>query len=305
MITENTVRRVIMVAIPKAKDDAAVWIRECVRKYSASGENSLPLESGHEPAWEEPLVQFSRGDDPLYQRFKEDIGPFFWTPSEIFAMTFPDVKVEAEALTVISWVLPQTERTRLDNSREKTLPAERWAFSRKYGEEFNVKLRDYVAEFLREAGYEAVAPMNSPHWKGEKSERYGLASSWSERHAAYVSGLGTFGLCDGLITPKGKAMRCGSVVARISVPPSQRPYDDHHAYCLYYFDGSCGKCIKRCPADAISREGGHDKEKCFNYLHNVTEQYVQSRYGFQTSPCGLCQTGVPCEAKIPVPGRTV
>jgi epoxyqueuosine reductase QueG len=99
-------------------------------------------------------------------------------------------------------------------------------------------------------------------------------------------------------------MRCGSVVARISVPPSQRPYDDHHAYCLYYFDGSCGKCIKRCPADAISKEGGHDKEKCFDYLHNVTEKYIESRYGFKTSPCGLCQTGVPCEAKIPVPGRT-
>ncbi len=133
-----------MVEIPKAKHDAAVWIRDCVRNYTASEENNLPLESGHEPAWEEPLVGFSRGDDPLYHRLKEDIGPFLWTPQEIFAMTFPDVKVEADALTVISWVLPQTERTRLDNSREKTLPAERWAFSRKYGEEFNVKLRDHV-----------------------------------------------------------------------------------------------------------------------------------------------------------------
>ena len=43
------------------------------------------------------------------------------------------------------------------------------------------------------------------------SEKYGMASCWSERHAAFVSGLGTFGLCDGLITPVGKAMRCGSV----------------------------------------------------------------------------------------------
>ena len=294
-----------MAEAPKAKHDAAAWIRDGIRKYTASEENSLPLESGHEPAWEEPLVGFSRGDDPLYRRFKEDIGPFFWTPPEIFAKTFPDVKVAADGLTVISWVLPQTERTRLDNSKEKTLPAKRWAFSRKYGEEFNVKLRDHVARVLSEAGYEAVAPMNSPLWKWEKSERYGLASSWSERHAAYASGLGTFGLCDGLITPRGKAIRCGSVVARIAVPPSERPYDNHHAYCLYYFDGSCGKCIKRCPADAITREGGHNKEKCFNYLHNVTEKAIQSRYGIKTSPCGLCQTGVPCEAKIPIPGRTV
>jgi epoxyqueuosine reductase len=286
-----------------AKRNTAAWITDCIHKYAASGENSLHLGGGNEPAWDEPLVGFSRGSDPLYQRFKEDIGPFFWTPPEIFTATFPDVQAAPDELTVISWILPQTERTRLDNSRETAFPAERWAHSRKYGEDFNAKLRDHVVGMLREAGHEAVAPMNSPRFTWEKSDRYGFASSWSERHAAYASGLGTFGLCDGLITARGKAMRCGSVVARIAVPPSERPYDDHHAYCLFYFDGSCGKCIKRCPADAISKEG-HDKEKCKRYLHDVMTPYSLSRFGLDTHPCGLCQTGVPCEAKIPVPGRT-
>ena len=287
----------------RGKKDAAAWIRDCIVNYVASDENNLHLEGTREPAWEEPLVGFSRGDDPLYRHFKDDIGPFFWTPSEIFAATFPGLGAAPGELTVISWILPQTEQTRLDNSREKTLPADRWILSRKYGEDFNIKLRDHVAGFLKAAGHEAVAPMNSPAWKWEKSARYGFASSWSERHAAYASGLGTFGLCDGLITPKGKAMRCGSVVARIAVPPSERPYDNHHAYCLFYFNGSCGKCMPRCPVGAISREG-HDKEKCFAYLHGVTEKHAQSRFNIKTSPCGLCQVGVPCEAKIPLPGRT-
>jgi epoxyqueuosine reductase len=286
-----------------AKGDPAAWIGDCIRAYAASGENSLHLDGGPEPAWDEPLVGFSRGDDPLYQRFKEDIGPFVWTPPEIFAATFPDIQAAPGELTVISWILPQTERTRLDNREETAFPAKRWAHSRKFGEDFNAKLRTHVADVLREAGYEAVAPMMSPLWKWEKSERYGFASSWSERHAAYAAGLGTFGLCDGLITPRGKAIRCGSVVARIAVPPSVRPYDDHHAYCLFYFDGSCGKCIKRCPADAITREG-HDKGKCHHYLHEVTAQYSRSRLGVDIHACGLCQTGVPCETKIPVPGRT-
>jgi epoxyqueuosine reductase QueG len=56
-------------------------------------------------------------------------------------------------------------------------------------------------------------------------KHYGYASSWSERHAAHAAGLGTFGLCDGLITPKGKAMRAGSVVAKIQVEPSIRFYN--------------------------------------------------------------------------------
>jgi epoxyqueuosine reductase len=285
------------------KTDQASWIRDCIIRYTASGENSIQLEGVHEPAWMEPLIGFSRGDDPLYQKFKEDIGPFHWTPQEIFTATFPGLRIAPGELTVISWILPQTEQTRRDNRREKSLPADRWILSRKYGEDFNIKLRDHLVAALRGAGTEAVAPMNSPAWKWEKSARYGFASSWSERHAAFASGLGTFGLCDGLITPNGKAMRCGSVVARIAVPPSERPYTDHHAYCLFYFNGSCGKCIERCPAGAITREG-HDKEKCFAYLHGVTEKHAQSRFNVKTSPCGLCQVGVPCEAKIPLPGRT-
>ena len=173
--------------------DAAERIRDCIGRYVASGENNLYPGGVHEPAWNEPLVGFSRGDDPLYQGFKDDIGPFYWTPPEIFAATFPDVRVKPDELTVISWVLPQTEQTRRDNGREKAVSAERWARARKYGEEFNVKLRDHVAGFLREAGHEAVAPMNAPLFRWEKSARYGFASSWSERHTAYASGLGTFG----------------------------------------------------------------------------------------------------------------
>ena len=287
----------------KGKKDAAAWIRDCIIRYAASAENSLRFEGVLEPAWAEPLIGFSRGDDPLYLKFKEDIGPFYWTPQEIFAATFPGLRVEPGALTVISWILPQTKQTRRDNRREKAVSAERWARSRKYGEEFNIRLRDHLVAVLREAGTEAVAPLNAPAWKWEKSARYGFASSWSERHAAFASGLGTFGLCDGLITPKGKAMRCGSVVARIAVPPSERPYTDHHAYCLFYFNGSCGKCIKRCPADAITREG-HDKEKCATYVHDVSSKSIRARFGFETSGCGLCQVGVPCEAKIPLPART-
>ena len=286
----------------RGKNDAA-WIRDCISRYTASAENSFQFEGVLEPAWAEPLIGFSRGGDPLYQGFKDDIGPFYWTPQEIFAATFPGLRVEPGELTVISWIPPQTEQTRLDNRREKAVSAERWARSRKYGEEFNIRLRDHLVVVLREAGYEAVAPMNAPTWKWEKSARYGFASSWSERHAAFASGLGTFGLCDGLITPNGKAMRCGSVVARIAVPPSERPYTDHHAYCLFYFNGSCGKCIDRCPAGAITREG-HDKEKCHTYINEVSSKSIKSRFGFDTSGCGLCQVGVPCEAKIPLPART-
>jgi len=292
-----------MTGTAKDAKAAAAWIRDCIGRFAASGENGIEPGGVRERAWDEPLVGFSRGDDPLYPWFKEDIGSFYLTPHEIFTAAFPAVKAAPGELAVIGWVLPQTERTRRDNAGENAIPAERWARARSAGEEFNMKLRDHVVDALRQAGWEAVAPMRSPLFRSETSARYSLASTWSERHAAYASGLGTFGLCDGLITPRGKAMRCGSVIARIDLPPTTRPYDDHHAYCLFFFNGSCGKCIKRCPAGAVTPEG-HDKQKCFDYIHNVAIPSVQSRFGFEANACGLCQTDVPCEARIPVPGRS-
>ena len=137
-----------------------------------------------------------------------------------------------------------------------------------------------------------------PNWTIVKSERFSYASSWSERHAAHAAGLGTFGLCDGLITAKGKAMRAGSVVAKISLEPTPRPYADHRAYCLFFADGTCGKCIDRCPVRAIT-EAGHDKEKCRQHLAR-SRAYVEKTYKFEGYGCGLCQVGVPCEAGIPV-----
>lgn len=250
-----------------------------------------------ERAWDEPLFGFANGADPLFEQYKTVVGPFHWTPYEIFAQTFPDVAVSPDELTVISWVLPQTALTKRDQRQATIYPAERWARTRFFGEQFNHRLRSGVADRLTALGYPAVAPMETSGWSVKDSEQYVYASTWSERHAAYAAGLGTFGLCDGLITPKGKAMRAGSVVARIALPATPRPYRDHHAYCLFYAKGTCGLCIDRCPAGALS-EQGHDKLACSDHL-NRTRAYVTENYGFPGYGCGLCQVGIPCESGIP------
>ena len=276
----------------------ANWIETMIKDFIRSPENTLKHRES-EKAWEDPLVGFSSGDDSLYQEYKEFVGPFHWTPLDIFMNTFPSLEVSAEDLTVISWVLPQTEVTKSDNRKETIYPSERWARARMFGEEVNVKLAKHVVASLQQAGFNAVAPsLLSPSFKWMESERYTFASTWSERHAAYASGLGTFGLCDGLITRKGKAMRCGSVVADIKIPATRRSYRDHHAYCLFFSKGTCGKCIQRCPAGALT-PSGHDKVKCRGYLFTDIKDYVTSHFGFVGYGCGLCQTGVPCESKIP------
>ena len=279
--------------------ELASWVQSIIRDFINTSKENRMWENKAEKTWDDPLIGFSRGDDPLFASFKEHVGPFHWTPSEIFNQSFPDGSASPDELTVISWILPINEPTKIDNRKETVFPSERWARARTYGEVINEKLREHVVRVLQAQGHDAVAPTLAPGFTWQNSPTYGFASNWSERHAAFVSGLGTFGLCDGLITPVGKAMRTGSVVARIQVPPTPRPYNSHRDYCLFFSSGACRKCASRCPVGAIT-EAGHDKVKCFEYVFKTAIPHIKSHYGFDGYSCGLCQTGVPCESRIPV-----
>ena len=279
-------------------EENGIWIEKIVKDFIETSPQNTLKNQNNDKAFELPLVGFSRGDDPLYEAYKDLVGPFYLTPWEIFVVTFRDFSIKFEELTVISWILPHNNITKVDNRKEEFYPSERWARARIFGEEVNEKLRKHMVASLESKGYRAVAPSLTPQFSIRISPKYGYASTWSERHAAYASGLGTFGLCDGLITSVGKAMRTGSIIAQIPVSPTPRPYADHHEYCLFFTQGVCGKCISRCPVGAIT-EAGKNKETCYKHLSPVTKDYVTSNYAFDGYGCGLCQTGVPCESKIP------
>jgi epoxyqueuosine reductase QueG len=180
------------------------------------------------------------------------------------------------------------------------MPSRRWSHTRYYGEEFNNEVRRFVVEILTELGVLAVAPMLQPYFRTSANDKVGLFSNWSERHSAYAAGHGTFSLSDGFITERGIAHRCGSVVTDLPLPASGRTYADHLSNCLFYVDGSCKACVERCPAGAIS-EQGHDKMKCMGYLREIGYLPMPETYDDETSVagCGLCQTKVPCEYRIP------
>jgi epoxyqueuosine reductase QueG len=251
-----------------------------------------------EKIFDMPLVGFSSGLDPLYDEYKSHIGSFYFTPLELFAKSFPGKQYTAEGLTVVSWIIPSTAATRREHGAKERYPSERWVRTRDLGEKFNNAIRSHVVEQLKAVGVKAVAPLLAPQWARCNEGPYGPCSNWSERHAAYTAGLGTFGLCDGLITPVGKAVRIGSVIAAVQIPPSTRPYDDHHAYCLHFTENICRKCIPRCPVKALSEEG-HEKKRCMQYTEQTMNKYIREKYGFETYACGLCQCDVPCTDKIP------
>ncbi len=280
------------------RPDLNETVRSWVAGFIANSATNSLFDGTGSPAWDAPLVGIARGDDPLFDFLKSDIGSFYWSPAEALGAAFAGQAASPDELSVICWVLPQAPLARKANSEAVDGPSEQWARSRYYGEICNDELRRHMVAQFAAIGVQAVAPALAPGWGWRRSARYGQASNWSERHAAYIAGLGTFGLSDGLITARGKAHRCGSVVARVRLESTPRPYGDIHEYCLFYNGGGCRACVDRCPAGAIS-ETGHDKVRCEAFTTGAAAAISRDRYGIATTPCGLCQAAVPCASRIP------
>ena len=281
------------------------FIEKAIRNFVRTNPLNRLESFGGEPIFDQPLVGFADGDDPLFDEYKKVVHELHLSPREMLSLYLIEtLKHEAPKLgsvSVISFVLPIESETRLSNAREKEGPSLRWNHTRWYGQDFIIELSKYLVSLLEGMGFSAIAPELSPFFEILLVPG-GFASKWSQRHIAYAAGLGTFSLNDGFITSKGLAVRCGSVVTNIKLKPSIKPYKHHLANCLFYATGKCGECIRRCPGGAIS-EKGHDKLKCFQVLYETQKPWLEGAHGQgyigKYAGCGLCQTGVPCENRIP------
>jgi len=257
---------------------------------------NLYHQTGTDRFFEEPTVHIASAADPFFVKFKEIIGPFHWTPDEALKRKFPD----AEAKSVIVWVIPVNRNARETNGAETLRPSVEWASVRSFGEILNNEMRSQLAKLLTVEGYPSIAPDLEPRElndiPNEAEKPY--TSNWSERHAAFVAGAGTFGLSASLITRHGVAMRLGSVVTTLELSADSRPYgDDPFAWCT-----RCGACIRRCPAHAVGKEfADRDKPACANYAIHEIGRDREHTYGWteRVLGCALCQTAVPCEFQRP------
>ncbi len=246
------------------------------------------------------LVGFDSGDDPIFNEYKDIIGKFHLTPTEAFNKFCKknDISSTLKDLSIVAFVLPINKKTKRENFEfSKEMPSERWAHTRLFGEKSNQRLQKYLVQELKKEGINAVAPMTEKYLFKiyPKHEKGVWASTWSHRHMLFASGLGSFGLSDGFINMRGKAMRCGSIIVDYRLPSDagKRP-NDPYEYCT-----ECGDCIKRCPVGAISFENRHNKQICRAHVIS-TVPYIRKNYGIDIYGCGLCQVSVSCSSGIPV-----
>lgn len=249
--------------------------------------------TGAEYFFEKPLIGVASADDGLFQKYKSIIGDFHWTPDEALAQEYPE-----KAGSVIVWILPVNERARQTNRTMKDRPSLEWARVRSFGELANEQMRLQAAKVLTACGYPSVAPHLVQRKKGYDFRKLGYASWWSERHAAFAAGLGTFGLSAGLITEAGIAIRIGSLVSALMLAPDTRSYgEDPYAWC-----SRCEECVQRCPVNAVFSDAAlRDKKRCYEHLSGPMNKNRHKDYGWMEVElgCGMCQTGVPCESSNP------
>lgn len=238
-----------------------------------------------------PLVGFGSADDALFESYKSPdiIGPWHMSPAEW----------QPGAKSIISLFFPMSEAVIESNRAAKEKASTLWACARIEGQDYIHAYTEALCAWFREQGYDACAPCIDPRFQ-KVSEGIGIdgypqinertfGSRWSERHAAFVCGLGTFALSKGMITQRGIAGRFTSVIVTAPLEADKRPYTGIYEYCTH-----CGACVRRCPVSAISLESGKDHTKCRQHL-KLSSVILHPRYG-----CGLCQTKVPCERSIPL-----
>lgn len=239
--------------------------------------------------YDAPIVAVGAADDSEWEIMKhpEAVGELFRTPREWMP----------EAASVVSYFAPFSDFVVEGNKVDSVDVGNGWLYARIEGQAFLTEVNHFLERWLRERGYKAFAPYASPEFKyvfaagtnddiANKSLSY--TSNWSERHVAYVCGLGTFGLSKGLITERGVSGRFGSVITDAVLPVTERKYSGIYDYCTM-----CGACAERCPANAISLKTGKSHPICASYFDTLRDKYAP-RFG-----CGKCQVHVPCERGIP------
>jgi epoxyqueuosine reductase QueG len=243
---------------------------------------------------EEPLLGFGDPEDPAFAALKnpEVVGNHFMAPREWLA----------EVNTVISLFFPFTAEVKTTNGTDMGWPSDEWLHARLEGQAFLFRACRSLQRFLEDRGFTCLIPSldkrfassgtltdgsGKPLHHDTRQQNY-YTSNWSERHVAYVCGLGTFGLSRGLITARGIAGRFGSVLTSAVFEKDPRPYTRYDEYCT-----RCGACVRNCPAGAISLEEGKRHPPCAAFVDSTMEKH-RPRYG-----CGKCQVRVPCESGIP------
>lgn len=220
-----------------------------------------------------PLVAFSSARDPRYDALKQHIGPWHCHPTDFLP----------SAESVISYFIPFTRDVVLGPMRE---PDGCPVWSEAYitiNAHFH-KVNQAVQDYLESQGYQVAQIRPARAYDPDTFQ-----APWSHRSAAVIAGLATLGANNLGITNKGSGGRFCSLITSARLEPSR---EVPKKQCPYPVNGSCGLCIKACPAGALTG-GGTNKAACQAELNKNPERLQKKNAKFIADICGKCLSVCP------------
>jgi epoxyqueuosine reductase len=133
-----------------------------------------------------------------------------------------------------------------------------------------------ISLFLNNKGFSSV-PIPRDGYGSISIIRENPVVFFSHRHAAYLAGLGNFGINNTILTPEyGPRVRFTSIFTTAAIPPDPLMKDPLCTKCM--------NCVEICPVHALKGEeyprSITDKERCAARSEALFRQYI--------SPCGFC-----------------
>lgn len=276
-----------MITIESITDALSEAVRSSEHNY-VSESMALTPENVGKRLYDDPIIAIGSADDPMWEDMKapQAVGTLFRTPKEWLP----------QGRCVVSYFAPFSDFVVEGNKKDRVEVGNGWLYARVEGQAFLTEINHFLEQWFESQGVKALSPYASEEFKyvfeagscddiADKSLSF--TSNWSERHVAFICGLGTFGLSKGLITRRGVAGRFGSVIVDAPLEVTPRPYTEIYEYCTM-----CGACM-RCPGEAITLAEGKSHTLCSAYVNTMRVKYAP-RFG-----CGKCQVNVPCERGIP------
>ena len=251
-------------------------MKQSLREYITCEIDTIVDHSSPQVKNRPPLVGFASASHPIFGELKKIVDQSHYLPSDILP----------GARSVISFFVPfDLEVVR--SNQDSVYPSHLWAYTKKDTE---VLMDSIIEEMGKKLATRRVRSSGNVGLEPYDETKY--LHRWSQKHVAYICGLGNFGLNHLLITESGCAGRLGSFVI-----DAETEYDPVvvEEFCLYKIDESCGICVESCPSQALGYQG-LEKAACSKWIIEVTEKFFQGEQALRS--CGKC-IPLPCALQRP------
>jgi epoxyqueuosine reductase QueG len=221
-----------------------------------------------------PVIGFVAADDPHFTHLSE------WTA---YDHLMPDDLLPG-ARSVVCFFLPFAAEISHANQQGQEKVARQWAIAYQDTNVLIGQITSRLIELLNKYGIQASAEPATGNFD-EKA----LRSHWSHKSIAVLSGIGSFGLHQLVITDAGCAGRFGSFVIDAELP-IEKP--EQKERCQYFKSETCLDCVIGCPANAISEDEPFDRHACRKQCIKNANDFLD--LGDEIKVCGKCTVLGPC-----------